>query len=333
MPVRKRGSSWQVDVRKRGITFRHNYPTEEQADAMLVQVEDAIAKGLPLPDPECAMPQSMTIAELFDRTANRYWSETNWGMTAIRTSQEIVDVVGVRCLATQIDENLVDDLVSFYKRKGNSNGTINKKLSVLSKACQFGFRRGWLKTKPTIEWLKEGKGRIRFVSEDEERQMWTLFRQMGMRDELDTFMFLIDTGMRVGELHNVQFSDLNGDRLTIWKTKNGQPRTVVLTHRAKEIFLRRNGDLSMTPHKVRYSWDRVKCAMGLEHDKQFVPHCLRHTCASRLVQRGVPLLVVKEWLGHNDIKMTLRYSHLCPTNLEDAVKVLEPRNNVTKLVA
>ena len=73
--------------------------------------------------------------------------------------------------------------------------------------------------------------------------------------------------------------------------------------------------------------------MGMGHDKEFVPHCLRHTCASRLVQRGVPLLVVKEWLGHADIQMTLKYSHLCPTNLEDAVKVLEPSNKVTKLVA
>ena len=45
MPVRKRGSSWQVDVRKRGIVFRHNYPTQEQADAMLVQVEDAIQRA------------------------------------------------------------------------------------------------------------------------------------------------------------------------------------------------------------------------------------------------------------------------------------------------
>ena len=51
MPVRKRGNKWQVDVRKQGIKFRHNYPSQEQADAMLVQVEDAISKGLPLPDP------------------------------------------------------------------------------------------------------------------------------------------------------------------------------------------------------------------------------------------------------------------------------------------
>lgn len=333
MPVRKRGNKWQVDVRKQGIKFRHNYPSQEQADAMLVQVEDAISKGLPLPDPECAMPQAMTVAELFNKTADRYWSETNWGMTAIRTSQEIVDVVGRNCLASQIDDNLVDDLIAFFKRKGNGNCTINKKLSVLSKACNFGFKRGWRKTKLNIEWLDEGRGRIRFVTEDEELMLWNMFRQMRMYDELDTFMFLIDTGMRVGELRNIQFKDLNGSRLTVWKTKSGKPRTVVLTTRAKEIFVRRNGDLSMTPDKVQYSWNKVKRAMGMGHDKEFVPHCLRHTCASRLVQRGVPLLVVKEWLGHADIQMTLKYSHLCPTNLEDAVKVLEPSNKVTKLVA
>ena len=63
----------------------------------------------------------------------------------------------------------------------------------------------------------------------------------------------------------------------------------------------------MTPHKVRYSWGglSVRWAWSMT-----LSSCLRHTCASRLVQRGVPLLVVKEWLGHNDIKMTLRYS-LC----------------------
>jgi len=75
----------------------------------------------------------------------------------------------------------------------------------------------------------------------------------------------------------------------------------------------------------------MKTVMNLEHDEQFIPHCLRHTCASRLVQRGVPIMVVQEWLGHKTIQMTMRYAHLCPTNLEAAVKVLEP--TVTQAVA
>ena len=63
--------------------------------------------------------------------------------------------------------------------------------------------------------------------------------------------------------------------------------------------------------------------MQLDRDTQFIPHALRHTCASRLVQRGVSLLVVKEWMGHKSIVTTQRYSHLAAQNLFDAARVLE----------
>ena len=48
-----------------------------------------------------------------------------------------------------------------------------------------------------------------------------------------------------------------------------------------------------------------------------------HTCASRLVQRRINLKVVQTWMGHKSIQITLRYAHLAPSNLMDAVKVLE----------
>jgi site-specific recombinase XerD len=62
--------------------------------------------------------------------------------------------------------------------------------------------------------------------------------------------------------------------------------------------------------------------LGLENDSQFVIHSLRHTFASRLVQRGVELQVVAKLLGHRSILTTMRYAHLAPQNLADAVKVL-----------
>jgi site-specific recombinase XerD len=69
-------------------------------------------------------------------------------------------------------------------------------------------------------------------------------------------------------------------------------------------------------------WSRLRTAMKLSGDKQFVPYALRHTCASRLIQRGQSLRVVGDWLGHKSLSITMRYAHLSPTNLLDAVKVL-----------
>jgi site-specific recombinase XerD len=63
--------------------------------------------------------------------------------------------------------------------------------------------------------------------------------------------------------------------------------------------------------------------MGLEGDKEFVIHSTRHTCASRMVNAGVDLYVVKEVLGHSSIQVTEKYAHLAPHKLSDAVAVLE----------
>lgn len=325
MPVRQRGSSWQVDVRKKGRKFRHSYATEDQANVMLAKVEEAISLGKALPDPEdCNDGKAMTIATLLRKASDKYWSDSLHGAKNASVIQEIVNHVGANVPLSALNLELIDGLISHWKSKGNSNGTINRKLSVLSKSATFAQDRGWLDYKPKIEWLKEGNGRMRFVTPEEEADMYRVLTQMGYFEERDIFMFLIDTGMRVGELKKLRFSDLSDNKLSIWETKADFPRTIVLTKRAHDIFVQYNGKFSITYRQLILHWNHMKNALGLEHDDQFIPHCLRHTCASRLVQRGVPLLVVQQWLGHKGIAMTMRYAHLCPSNLEEAVKVLEP---------
>ena len=55
-------------------------------------------------------------------------------------------------------------------------------------------------------------------------------------------------------------------------------------------------------------------------------HDLRHTFASRLIMAGIDLTTVKELLGHKDIKMTLRYSHLSQAHIKNAVNILDKKH-------
>jgi site-specific recombinase XerD len=90
--------------------------------------------------------------------------------------------------------------------------------------------------------------------------------------------------------------------------------------------VRRNGPFSMlTAVGFRTVWNEAKAEVGLAADDQVVPHILRHTCASRLVQNGVDIRRVQTWLGHQTLQMTLRYAHLATNDLDSCVGALERR--------
>jgi len=85
----------------------------------------------------------------------------------------------------------------------------------------------------------------------------------------------------------------------------------------RAVFLNRNG----TPYRsFRTAFERAVRAAEIS---DCVFHSLRHTFASRLVMAGVDLPTVKELMGHKDIKMTLRYSHLSSDHKRNAVSQLE----------
>lgn len=265
---------------------------------------------------------------------NKTW-ETEWKHQAqasyikLKIGQ-IEDYFGKNVKIRDITADSLDEWIAELQDDGNANGTINRKLSCLSKAMQMAVERGGIPVKPKFPRLPEYGGRIRFITGKEEKQIIQLLTQWGHRDGLDAFIVLLDTGMRTGELRKVTEADVGEKVVSLWNTKNHTSRSVPMTKRVQEILWRRKESLSPTDflfpfnkHWLRAWWGRVKVTMELGNDKQFVPHCLRHTCASRLVQRGVSIPVVKEWLGHKAIQVTMRYSHLSPTSLLDSVHVLE----------
>ena len=79
---------------------------------------------------------------------------------------------------------------------------------------------------------------------------------------------------------------------------------------------------ALTQPQFRAIWNEAKAEIGLGTDDQVVPHILRNTCASRLVQGGIDLRRVQMWLGHQTLAMPMRYSHLATSDLDRCVVVL-----------
>ena len=73
---------------------------------------------------------------------------------------------------------------------------------------------------------------------------------------------------------------------------------------------------------LNFIWQEARRDLGYKDKKFYTLHLCRHTCARRLVQRGCQLLLVKDWLGHDDIKTTMIYAHLQPRALHSIVEVL-----------
>ncbi len=328
--IRPRGKRWQVDVAHEGQRVRRSCRTEDEARLLEAELNAALLAGKPLPVGGETGSAPTTLGSLRDRVMKRVWEGSASEETAALNSQAAVNFFGFNKPICAIDALAVDAYIEHLEDKGNSNGTINRKLAALSKMLRFAHQRRWLDHLPHIERRQEAKGRIRFFTEDEEQALLTLYQRWGKTDMHDLVAVLVDTGLRVGEARGLEWRDVAVDgmkpHVTVWATKNGEARTVPLTRRARDVLHGRRGinkPFDMSRGSIRHAWDRAKDHLGHGSDDQYVPHALRHTCASRLVQRGVPLLVVKEWLGHKTIQMTMRYAHLSPTNLFEAVEKLD----------
>lgn len=276
---------------------------------------------------------SWTLEAALDRTISTYWQDGQGGRAnAIRNAKECVRFFGPRTRLDVIDPDWIDDYVDYLSKKGNSGSTINRKLSSLSRMLTTAYERGKLKWLPKMPRRPEGSHRVCFLTIEEERQAIRIIDQLGYSEHGQAFLVLLYTGCRCGELWRLECRDVNLElgTITFWKTKNGHPRTIPIVDTIRPIIEYRmelaggTGKLfpKGSPEWFRRLWDKLRVQMKREDDPQFVPHMLRHTCATRLAQSGENALIIKEWLGHTNLQTTVRYTHLMPKNLMTAAQFL-----------
>jgi integrase len=229
-------------------------------------------------------------------------------------------------------------LIAGYKaqrrNEGASSSTINRELYMLSKAFNLAVKEWeWLSENPVSKVSKERENneRDRWLSYEEEKRLLN-----NSPDWLsDVITFALHTGLRQDELLSLEWSRVvfSPGTILIQETKNGKPKTLPLNKIAVNIleekskvrsvkndlvFLSGSGT-KINRSNLKRALKKVLEKVGI---KDFRFHDLRHTFATRLVQKGEDIYKVAKLMGHKDIRMTQRYAHHSSESLRSGVDVL-----------
>ena len=179
--------------------------------------------------------------------------------------------------------------------------------------------------------IKVRKRAIQRLSRDEEQRLIQFaYRDKGERGLLIKTLF--QTGARVSEFVNIKVEDffLDEAMLLIAKGKGGKSRYVpILPDLAQELRThlgqRATGHLFETNRHLPYSPRRIQqivkaTAAKAKIKKRVYPHLLRHSVATTLLERGMPIEQIQKFLGHAKLETTQVYAESTPEMIKDSYR-------------
>lgn len=306
MPVRKRKGTpyYHYDFTIEGCRFRGSTQAETRHSAKLVEhgLREKILKG------EYGK-QTVTL----DGAAGLYWESHAFKLPSQKTIdyqlENLKNFFGPIAINNIQNRNIAD--YKMIRRASVSESSVNRELAILRAVINKAVNE-WGYEGPRINWKSH------FFTEPDPRDVYITPKQastlMGKAHDsiAEMIRFTLYTGIRKGNCLNLKWAqiDFQARQITfrIKSRKPGGKVHVVPMVRPCMLFLAnldRRGEHVFNRINFRKRWEAAREAAGL--DLRW--HDLRHTCASWLVQEGVPLDSVMKILGHSDIRTTMRYAH------------------------
>ena len=212
-------------------------------------------------------------------------------------------------------------------------GGANYAFGVLRQILNFAVACGHVDASPVHDIRTNRRNPItRFLSRNELRRLHHVLDEHARRGgerrrQVDIIRLLLLTGCRKSEILKLRWSEVHEDALVLADSKTGL-RTVPLSAPARLILGQqprgRSEFVFPSPHSAERPrvgdvplWYVVRREAGIEDVRI---HDLRHSFASHAVMSGIPVPVVSRLLGHSNVRMTLRYSHLDQKDIEAAAE-------------
>ena len=345
MSARRMKGSWWVDFRFRGERFRRKSPldtrrgAEEFERCLRQQLLDRSFKREEDEKVETkAVPKLSAFATEFISSyarANNKPSEVASKQCILK--HHLVPAFGALGL-DEIDTRRIEAFKAEKLSDGLKAKTVNNLLTVLHKLLAVAVEWELLAHLPALKWLKSPDPEFDFLDFEEAERL----RGAGDHDWKAMITVGLKTGLRLGELLGLRWMDVDlvAGRMVVRRAvargQIGTPKS----HRSREVPLsveavrvlkahrHLRGELVfsdqlgalLTDTECKWPLWRACKRAGL---RRIGWHVLRHTFASHLAMRGVPLKGIQELLGHATIEMTMRYAHLAPAVHREAVAQLD----------
>lgn len=214
---------------------------------------------------------------------------------------------------------------------GKATATINRDVTAIKSVLSVAVKLDMLQVHPlkNLSLLKVKSRAPRYLSAKELERLYAAMEKTDGHIVPLTIMAL-NTGLRRGELFNLQFKDVDFKckQLIVTESKSGEIRHIPLNPKAIQV-MRDQRDKHKEGYvfpgeygrlvDIKRPWRNLMAAADIQN---FRFHDCRHHFASALVMNGVDLNTVRELLGHASLNMTLRYAHLAPEHKAAAVNTL-----------
>ena len=343
MPIYPRGNKFLVSVGSKDNRYREAFDTLQAAQvAELEAMARQKASGSPLKRPTSDDRRvakgvgAKTLLDAHDLTWRVRWCNDKGQDTHRVYCRAIFAEIPEETPLAEITYQMILEAVESWEEGGNGGQSVNHKVSHLSVMFDEAMKAGYVTAKPLMIRRKPGKHRIRWIDYPEEKKILDACVKLELWDLHDYIITAIDTGFRRGEMLGLIPRDyINGHlHLHDGETKSDKGRAVPVTERVSEIVRRRANFpklFGLTERQLWKQWWDLKTCLGLESDDQFVVHCLRHTCASRLMAETGDIELVRQWMGHSSITTTMRYIHFKKDRLVEGKQALDKVNPTTTL--
>lgn len=202
------------------------------------------------------------------------------------------------------------------KTLNNELGYINALYRYLHRTDQISYPSPLASVSP----IKIKERELSYLTTEQIQELLGLCRGSGSKSLFMIVSVCLATGCRWNEAQSLTISQVGHQRITFTNTKSGKNRTVPIPA-TLESELRQyhpTGHNRLFSKAIKSFYLVLdKCSFQLPRGQ--AAHVLRHTYASHFIMNGGDILTLQRILGHSTLALTMRYAHLSPDHLQDAV--------------